>query len=205
MSASRVCRWRSTVREWQIVTVAWACEQEVRDRLPDDDRPADHDCVGSLDRDLVLGEHAHDPERRAGDECGTPEVEPPGVHGVNAVDVLRRIHGLDRFRLVDVAGQRQLHEEAVHSVVGVQVCEESQELGLGGVRGQTDVPRLDADGLSRPLLEVDVDLGRRVVSDEHGGETDVAELGDFGGHFAAHLGRQRLAVDDGCGHRAEVT
>ena len=105
------------------------------------------------------------------------------------------------FASVICGGQRQLDEDPVDRVVGVQLGEQRQELLLGRVRGQADVARVDPDRLRRLLLAADVDVRRRVVADEHGGEADVPELGDLGRHFLAHLGRQRLAVDDGRGHR----
>jgi hypothetical protein len=36
---------------------------------------------------------------------------------------------------------------------------------------------------------------RGIVADEHGGETDVAELRDGSGHLLANLRAERLAVD----------
>ncbi len=89
-------------------------------------------------------------------------------------------------------------------VVGVQLGEQLQQLGLRRVRGQPDVARVDADRLGRLLLEADVDLRGGVVSDEHRREADVAELGDLERDFGANLRRQRLAVDDLCRHASEV-
>ena len=57
--------------------------------------------------------------------------------------------------LVDLVGKRQLDEDAVDGVVGVELGEESEQLVLGGVGGQPEVARVDADarrGLVLPLM-----------------------------------------------------
>ena len=48
-----------------------------------------------------------------------------------------------------------------------------------GRRREPDVARVDADRLRRLLLPADIDVGRGVVSDEHGDEAHVPELGEF--------------------------
>jgi len=54
-------------------------------------------------------------------------------------------------RLVEVGRQRQLDEDPVDGVVGVQPGQEVQQLVLGGVGRETEVVRMDADG-GRGLL-----------------------------------------------------
>src|SRR5204862_6793704 len=106
-------------------------------------------------------------------------------------------------RLVEVAGQRQLDEQAVDALVRVQLRDQREELVLGRLRGQPQVARLDADRLGGPLLAADVDVGGRVVADEHRGEPDVAETGDPLGDLLADAGGERLAVDQRRCHRPE--
>ena len=63
MSASSVWRARSRVREWQIVTVAFACSSSSAIGLPTIVAAADHDRVRAVELDLVLARAA--PSRRA--------------------------------------------------------------------------------------------------------------------------------------------
>ena len=166
-------------------------EQQLRHRLPDDAGASDDDGVGAAQLDLVLLEHAHDAERRAGDECGPAEIEPGGVDGMDPVDVLRRVDRLDHGCLVDVAGERQLDEQAVHAVVGVELRDEREHVLLARVGRNAVVARLDAGRLRRLLLQVDVDVRRRVVADEDGRDADVVELRDGCGDLLAYLGGSR--------------
>ena len=61
---------------------------------------------------------------------GSACEQQPGVHGVKAVDVLDRIDRADDASLVDLAGQRQLDEDAVDLLIGVQVGDEVEQLRL---------------------------------------------------------------------------
>ena len=101
-------------------------EQQMRNGLAHDVRPPHDDGTRSLGLDPVLGEHPHDPERRGGHEPGTAEIQAARVHRMEPVDVLGRIDRLDRLRLVDVCRERQLYEETVDGVVGVQTGDQLQ-------------------------------------------------------------------------------
>ena len=57
----------------------------------------------------------------------------------------------DHLRLVDLRRQRQLDEDAVDRVVGVQARDELEHLLLDGRRGQPVVVGVDA-GLDRSLV-----------------------------------------------------
>ena len=61
------------------------------------------------------------------------------IFGVEAIDVLPRIHRLEDALLVDVCRQWNLHQDAVYLRVGVQRVDDSQELGLGRLRRQDPV------------------------------------------------------------------
>ena len=80
------------------------------------------------------------------------------------------------------AREGQLHEDAVHLLVVVQLRDEREHVCLGRVRRQAHVARLDARLRRRLVLGADVDVRRRVVADEHGCEPDVTELLDVACH-----------------------
>ena len=109
---------------------------------------------------------------------------------MQAVDVLHRIDRPHHARLVDLVGQRRLDEDPVHLVVLVQLFDELDELVLGRRGGQAMVDRLDADLVRSLVLEADVDLRRRIVADEHGGEADTAELRDVALQLPAQACRE---------------
>jgi hypothetical protein len=123
---------------------------------------------------------------------------------MDAVDVLGRRDRLDHPGLVEMVGERKLDEQTVDPVVGVDLGDRRQQILLRRVGGQLEVTRIHP-GLRRGLLlQVDVDVRRGVVANQHGGEADVAELGDRSGHLLAHLRAEGLAVDERRGHEARL-
>ena len=97
-------------------------------------------------------------------------------------------------------GQRKLDEQRVHLVVGVQLGHLREQLVLAGRLGQPQVDGVHP-GLGRRLvLEPDVDVGRRVVADEHRRQADAAERADVVGDAGADPLRERLAVHEGRCH-----
>ena len=117
-----------------------------------------------------------------------PEEEQARVQRVEAVDVLRRIDGARDLGLVHMRGQRELHEDPVHSVVRVQLLEQVEDLALLGRLGKAVVARVDPGLGGRLVLPADVDVRRRIVADEDGGEADgLAKSCDFFGDFRAHF------------------
>ena len=64
------------------------------------------------------------------------------VHRVQAVGVLTRVEPLQRGVLVEMLGQRQLHDVAGALRVGVQLVDGLVELGLADVGGQITADRI---------------------------------------------------------------
>ena len=66
--------------------------------------------------------------------------------------------------------QRQLHQDAVHGRIRVELLDQGQHFGFGRLGGQLVLPRVHAD-LDRLLgLVGDIDLGGRVLAHQHDGE-----------------------------------
>jgi hypothetical protein len=126
-----------------------------------------------------------------------------GVRGREAVHVLRRIDQPDELVLVEVLGQRELEQDAVHAVVRVQRADQLRELLGHDVSARLVVERLDPD-LGRVLpLHAHVHGGRRVVADEDRREPRrPIHRRDLAPHLLAHLRRDSLPVDD-LGHGRE--
>ena len=112
--------------------------------------------------------------------------------------------GIDQPRqpvAVDVLGRRELEQDPGHARVAVELGEQRLDLVLRRVGGQPVVEALHADLVGRLLLAADVDRGGGVLPDQHRREPGrlVAgrdPRGDLGGHLAADLLGDRLAVDD---------
>ena len=148
---------------------AFAAEQQ-HHRQADQRRAADDDGPLADRRDRRSAEQPHHTERRAADVTRLAAHETAHRRLGQPVDVLLgRDHAQHRLR-VEVAGQRQLAEDAVHRRVGSQRGDDVLELGLADVAVDRHVARLHA-GLGRLLLlAADVDLAGLVVADQHRGQ-----------------------------------
>ena len=124
---------------------------------------------------------------------------------MKAVDVLDRVDCAQGPLLVDLAGQRELNEDAVDRVVRVQFGDQREQLVLRRLRGQVVVVRGDSGPASGLVLAPDVDLGGGIVADEDGREPERAErpglLRDLG---ADPLG-EPFPVHDRRSHGARLT
>ncbi len=88
-----------------------------------------------------------------GTSARSPDPEAADVQGMEAVDVLVGVDGVQDLLGIDVLGQRQLNENAVDVLVRVQALHERQDLVLGRRLGELVLERLhaDLDGLLRLL------------------------------------------------------
>ena len=119
------------------------------------------------------------------------------------VHVLRRRDRRDHRLLVERSGQRQLDEQAVHLVVGVQLRDEPEQLLLRRRGREAHVARLDARVSGSAVLAADVDVGGGVVADEHRREPDAPDLSHLGGDLGPNPLGERLPVHECRGHGAE--
>ena len=143
----------------------------MRHRLADDGRAADDDGARALERDLVLVEHPHDPERRARDERRAAEVEPARVDRVDAVDVLRRGRSPRSPRFSSMwSGSGSWTSRPSTSSSALSSAIVARRSSSRRVGGESMVARLHPGLLRRLLLQVDVDVRGGVVADEDGGE-----------------------------------
>ncbi len=149
---------------------AVALEQKRGHRLADDVGAADdHRLLAGQIADGVL-EHQDAALRRAGNEGLAAGPQAAGIDDVKAVDVLVRIDGIDHGIGIDLVGQGELDQDAVDAVVGVELFDQRQQLGLRGGVGQAVVEGLHAGLDDRLALVAHIDLARRVLADQHDGE-----------------------------------
>eukprot|EP00053_Salpingoeca_punica_P017007 m.162601 g.162601 ORF g.162601 m.162601 type:complete len:543 (-) comp17091_c0_seq1:3-1631(-) len=147
-------------------------EQQLGHGAADDVAAAEHNGVLAGQLHARLLQQVHASVRRAADDrrlvFGLLR-EQADVGGVEAVHILGRIDEVDEGVLVNrvLRVQRQLHQDAVHVVVFVQVANGVHDLKLGRLVAQMLVLNDDADLLTRLDLLADVDGGVIAIADLH--------------------------------------
>ena len=99
---------------------------------------AQDDAFASGCLNVVTAEQFEDALGRGGYEAGQADGHASHVDGVEAVDILAIVNGLDDFLFGDVAGQGELHDEAVDIGIAVELVDAGQEFFLGHVVFITD-------------------------------------------------------------------
>jgi hypothetical protein len=85
-------------------------KQQHRHRLADDIGSADDNRILAAEVAELSAEQLEAPQRCAWDKAMKPDRQPPGIDGVEAVDILVRIDAGNDVVAVDVGGQGQLYE-----------------------------------------------------------------------------------------------
>ena len=167
------------------------------DRLADDVAPADHDSLGALERDAMVGKQRHDSERRRRHERWTSEVELAGVERMETVDVLERVDCPDHSRLVELRREWKLDEDSIDGVGGVQRGDELEQLFFRDVLRELSILGDDARLLRGLVLAAEVDRRGRIVPHLQRHEPEGAELAHLAGHLGANPGRERRSFHQG--------
>ena len=157
------------MREWQTVTVAFSASSSEATGLPTRSlRPTTTACAPSSGVSYARSSSIT-PDGVAGTRPSRPWTSRPAFVGREPVDVLRRVDRGRGTRRVEVAGQRQLDDDAAHRRVGVQLARRPRAAPPGRCRSGSSRPiERDADLGARPVLAGHVDLRGRVVADQHG-------------------------------------
>ena len=114
------------------------------------------------------------------------------IGGRQRVHILGGIERVQHRGFVQMLGQRQLHQYAVHGFVGVQFAHLGQQRVLRGVGGQRDMHGFEAQRLGGLALVADIDFGGRIVAHQHGGQARHQAMRGFqargfGGDLFAQL------------------
>ena len=134
-------------------------------------------------------------ERQNSQRCGRDETRQSDGHTahvnrVEAVYVLAIVNGFNDALLVDMLGQRQLYDEAVHVGIVVQDMHTLQEPLLGHIVLKADERRLETALLTGQHLVLHIGFRATVVPHEYS-----SQMGLFAtrGHYLSHfLGNLRL-------------
>src|SRR5690606_31147960 len=164
--------------------------------------PDDHG-LGTADGHVLGFQHAHDAIRRARAEQRLAGHEKARIADMEAVDVFFSRDGFDDLGRVHVARQRQLDKNAVNGRVFIELLDDIQQFGFGAVLAHADHTGMQAGFLAGCRLVAHVDLGGRILADQHDRQPGVnvlcAQRFDTFGNFGAYGVRECLADDDaGC-------
>ena len=204
-SARRQTSARSLVLECAIVTVAFSASNNCASGLPTMlERPTTTASIPDKRRMNRL-RHPHGAERRARNQRRQAGGEAADIHRMKSVNVFRRIDGVEHSRGIDLLGQRKLHENPVHALIGVELCHKAHELVLRDVRRQLVIERSHAPIDNGFRLRADIDFARRIVAGEHDSKAGHKivprfQFGRSAGNLCAQILRDRLTVDDRCWH-----
>jgi hypothetical protein len=102
--------------------------------------------------------------------------------------------GLQRFR------QRQLHQNAVHRGIAIELRDQPQQIALRNIGRQPVLKRIHAGGLRLRMLAADIDFAGRIVANEHHREPRnkvmlALDPSRLGGHAGAKLGGNGSSID----------
>ena len=119
---------------------------------------------------------------------------------MESVDVLGGVERVDDSARIDLTRQRQLHQHAVNLGIGIELADETEQLGLGNA-GAGPVLEIPEARVERGLvLGAHIDLARGILAHEHGREARhhamlaLQSLRRFR-HTRTERRRPRLAVD----------
>ena len=158
-------------------------------RLADDVGAAEYDALLAACLDAVALQQRDDAKRRSRDEAGQTDGHAAHVDGMEAVNVLTVVDGLDNLLLVDVLRQGQLDDETVDVAILVQTVNAGQQFLLGHIGLIAYECRLEATGLAREYLILNVCLRAAVVTHQHCGQVGLlAALSHYLLHFLGNLG-----------------
>ena len=98
---------------------------------------------------------------------------------MKAVNVLSRINSSDYRLIVDMRGQRQLHQYAVDRIIGVKPLNQRDQIALRNIIRQAVFEAFHPGFHGRLLFRSDINLACRIIADEHDRKTGLA-AGCFG-------------------------
>jgi hypothetical protein len=166
--------------------------------------PTTHDVL-AFERNALVLEQLQHAIRRTRREHGAAHDQPADIVEMEAVDILLHGDRVQNARNLEPRRQRKLNENAMNVGTAVEFLDlVNHDLRID-VQREVETKRCDPDVGAGPDLVADIDLRRRVRSDEDDREAGRrAALGDDVFHalaaLRANLGRDRDAVDDRCCH-----
>ena len=126
---------------------------------------------------MIMSEQLHNARRCAGRKREVADHDFSDIDGVKRVHILGGVDGKQYFFFIEMLRQRQLHKNAVHRRIGVQLGNQREQFIFACIRREGIHIRADADLLARAVLVAHIDLGCGVISDQH--DTEPGNLPGF--------------------------
>ena len=127
---------------------------------------------------------------------------------METVDVFCGIDGFENALGIDLLGKRELDEDAVDVVVGVEITDELQHVLGGGIGGRSVQPAGHVELFASGDFTFDIQLGGGIVANQDGGEAgpDILRLqrGDFAFQLQENLIADFQAIENLCGHGKRI-
>ena len=172
---------------------------ELCHRLADDVGTSQDDTFLAAGRDVIALQERHDTQWGSRDEAGQADRHASYIHGMEAVNILAVVDGLDNLLLVDMLWERQLYYEAVDVGIVIEAVHALEELCLGDVILIAYEGGLEAARLAGEDLVLNVCLRTTIVAHENC--CQVGTLATTGYYVVYFLSYFSL---DGCGCRLSV-
>ena len=119
---------------------------------------------------IRMPKQGHHASRSARAQAKPAQRQPPHVDRLETVHVLAGVDAIDQRILVDVTGQRRLHQDAVHVRVGIETVDQGEQVGLGGVGGKVMIERAKTDLVAGLALVAHVHRRGGIAADQHHGQ-----------------------------------
>ena len=180
-------------------------QEKLHHRTADEDRAPDDQRVEPRELAQRLLEQNETALRRAGHERGLSLREQPRIERMKAVHILHGVDGEHHAIGLDLLGQRQLHENAVDLLVGVELRDQLEQRILRGRARQAVLDGVHARLLGLARLVAHVNLARRVIAHEHDRKPGLQAMGRLKlrggfGHALAQIRRAQFSVDNRHAH-----
>ena len=177
-------------------------QHELHHRFAHDVAAPHYDALPAGGGDAVAPEEGEDAQWGGADEAGETDGEAANVDGVESVNVLAVVDGLDDFLAVDVAGEGQLDDEAVDASIVVELVDFAEEFGFADGVFETDEGTFKSAGFAGEYFIANVGFAAAVVAHKDGGEVGTLmacghEGFDLLCDFGFDLGGCGFAVDEG--------
>ena len=117
--------------------------------------------AGEVTAQRALGQD-HTAGRCTRAQARLAERQATGRHFGQSVDILVGVDLLDRRISIETLGQRQLQQDVIDALIGIQGCNQGLDIGLAGRIRQAVVHGDHANLLGLAHLVAHIDLARRV-------------------------------------------